>query len=228
MRLLAIDTSSAATLIAAADGDAIAVRCHRPRGGERPQHTSAALVLAREALAELGLEWRDLERIGAGTGPGSFTGLRSGLAAAAGLARAGSIGLVPVPATLQWSRAARDAARVDGPLLVAVDGRRNELFIERFDAGVAGHGIERHRRDGPSVLGDLSGVTVTGDGALLEREVFTALGGTITAFGDPASGDEQRARALAHLTADGEPAQPGAVLPLYGREPDAVPTVERA
>ncbi len=221
MNLLAIDTSASATWVVArrADGT-LAARRHDPSGTERPAHTTLGLVLAAEVLAELELDWQALDRIGVGTGPGSFTGLRSGLSAAAGLARRLEIPLVgfTTPQVLAASATPR-------PLLAVVDGRRRELFVERFTGAAPGGGLQVVRRDAVAELGDLTGWLAIGDGALLEAEALAALGAQV-----PAADSELHRgtpQAVAELVAAGEPQQADDVRPTYGREADAVPTAQR-
>ena len=237
MNLLAIDTSSAGTLVVAQRaGGALAERRHVPGDGERPAHTTLGLVLAAQALDELGLTWNDLERVGVGTGPGSFTGLRAGLAAAAGLARRLDIPLIGVTATALL--AAGTAARAgDRPLLTVVDGRRRELFVERWTSAAptgdgplaarSGGGIDVVRRaDAAERFGSLHGWLVVGDGALLERDALLDLGADVPDPTDPAHALSPEA--LAALTAIGEPTPADAVHPTYGRDADAVPTAQRS
>lgn len=236
MNLLAIDTSSAGTLVVARSGSgALAERRHVPGAGERPAHTTLGLVLAAQAIEELGLYWADLQRIGVGTGPGSFTGLRAGLSAAAGLARRLDIPLVGTTATEILAAGAVGRAG-DRPLVAVVDGRRRELFVERFTlaaphgdgplAARSAGGIEVVRRaDLADRLGALSGWLAIGDGALLEREGLLALGADVPDPEDPVHhlGGEP----LAALTAIGDPQLADAVRPTYGRGADAVPTAQR-
>ncbi|HEY3019682.1 MAG TPA: tRNA (adenosine(37)-N6)-threonylcarbamoyltransferase complex dimerization subunit type 1 TsaB, partial [Solirubrobacteraceae bacterium] len=59
-----------------------------PEPGERPRHTAQLLALARALLDRAGLAFADLDLIAVGTGPGSFTGLRIGVATARALAQA--------------------------------------------------------------------------------------------------------------------------------------------
>jgi tRNA threonylcarbamoyladenosine biosynthesis protein TsaB len=236
VNLLAFDTSTAGTLVVARSaGGALAERRHIPGDGERPAHTTLGLVLAAQALDELGLTWADLDRVGIGVGPGSFTGLRAGLSAAAGLARRLAIPLVASTATelLAVGAVARAGAR---PLLTVVDGRRRELFVERWthaaaasDAPLAARsasGITVARRSELAErLGGLADWLVVGDGAVLERDALLALGAEVPDPSDPVH--QLSAEALATLTAIGVPQDADAVRPAYGRDADAVPTAQR-
>ncbi len=85
------------------------------------------------ALSAAGLALRACARIGVCAGPGSFTGLRVGLATAWGLSRATGI---PVE-TVSTLEAIAEAARVPGRrrVVAALDAGRGELVAERFDLG---------------------------------------------------------------------------------------------
>lgn len=229
MTLLAFDTSSASTIVVAATADAIAERRHDPGDEGRPQHTALGLVFASEVLADLGLAWADVDRVGVGVGPGSFTGLRSGLSAAAGLARRLDVPLVPVTAHAILDDGARRAPGTAERVLAVVDGRRRELFVAQWRTAPAdpGDAAEIHvvRRDALDDLGDLTGWLAVGDGAILEEAKLSALGADVAPTGDPRHA--LSATSLAALTARG-PSQPAdAVRPAYGRRPDAIPTAER-
>ncbi|MEH3054129.1 MAG: tRNA (adenosine(37)-N6)-threonylcarbamoyltransferase complex dimerization subunit type 1 TsaB [Patulibacter minatonensis] len=225
MNLLAFDTSSAGTLVVAQRSDgAIAERRHAPSGGERPAHTTLGFPLAAEALADLGLRWDDLARIGVGTGPGSFTGLRAGISAAAGLARRLDVPLIGSTATAILAAGAQAAAE-QRTVLAVVDGRRREVFVERWAAG-EGAGIQVFRRpELADTLGTVDGWLAIGDGALLEREALLGLGADVPEPGDPLH--QLGGAALAALTAAGAPTSADDVRPTYGRAADAVPTAQR-
>jgi tRNA threonylcarbamoyladenosine biosynthesis protein TsaB len=225
VKTLSIDTSTASTIVIAADDERIALRRHDPVGRDRPRHTTDALPMAADVLAELELDWNDLGRIGVGIGPGSFTGLRSGLSAAAGLARRLGIPLVGITSPEQLHHAARTARGDVVSVLTVVDGRRKELFVERFRAGEPRGGVEVVRRDAVLEVGSLAGWLVVGDGALLEYDAFVALGADVPPADDPLHG--LGGYALAALTATGEPHAADDVRPAYGREADAVPTAQR-
>ena len=229
MRLLAIDTSSASTIVVATSGAQVVERRHDPEAGGKPAHTSQGLVLAAEALAELGLDWTQLERIGVGVGPGSFTGLRSGLSAAAGLARRLDVPLVAVSTHAVLDHGARSDRSEAQQVLAVVDGRRKELFVARFAAAPAdpadASAIHVVGRADLAGLGDLTGWLAVGDGAVLETDALRVAGAEVPAPEDPLHG--LHGASLAALTARGVPQPADAVRPAYGRRPDAVPTAER-
>ena len=90
--------------------------------------------LIAEALRREGLRPQDLGRIAAARGPGSFTGLRVGLAAAGGLGLAAGVVAVGVETTRALALASGRAGRV----AVAVDGGQGRVFVGVHDVGPDG------------------------------------------------------------------------------------------
>lgn len=94
--------------------------------------------LLQECLAEAGLAWVDLGRLAVTRGPGSFTGVRVGLATARALALASGLPLLAVDGFRLYAamatRSLPDAERRDRTLVVAIDARRADLFLQCFDA----------------------------------------------------------------------------------------------
>ncbi|PTL56192.1 tRNA (adenosine(37)-N6)-threonylcarbamoyltransferase complex dimerization subunit type 1 TsaB [Paraconexibacter algicola] len=224
--LLAFDTATPDTVVGlrTADGATLGRR-HRPADGERPGHVTQLLPLLTELLDEAGVGWDAVARIGVGVGPGTFTGLRIGVASARSLAAAGGAELVGVP-TLAALAAAAPAGRV----VAALDARRREIFAAAWDdATAAAAGAAPSLPPvavPPAELGGLvalAGVRVVGDGAVRYREALTAAGALVAP-----DDDAQHAVDPARLCDLAARATPGAdVLPAYVRRPDAVPTALR-
>lgn len=226
--LLALDTATADTVVGLRLPDGTLLRRrHRPAAGERPGHVQQLLPLATEVLEEAGLGWTDVGRIAIGVGPGTFTGLRIGVATARALAATCGAELVGV-SSLAAVAAASDAA---GPVVACLDARRRELFAADW-ASPADAAAGRPPRTGPvavepALLGGLVALgtaLAVGDGAVLYRDVLEAAGASVPPDGDPRHAVDPGA-----LCALGAAATPeGDVLPAYVRRPDAVPTALRA
>jgi tRNA threonylcarbamoyladenosine biosynthesis protein TsaB len=163
-----------------------------------------------------------------GVGPGTFTGLRIGIATGHGLARARGIDLVGVSTLRSLAFSAMCAADVQGGgLLALVDARRGELFAAGWEPGrdprdddprlgpcaLAPERVcERLRELGPSPL-------AVGEGALLHAAMLRDAGATVP----DAESDLHRVSAIAHcaLGAGAVAGPPAQVQPDYLRLPDA-------
>lgn len=194
MRLiLAFDTATnVATSAVVRDGAVL---------GERASQAVRVLTDAHELLDEAGAEPADLDALVVGTGPGSFTGIRVGLAAALGLSLALDLPVAGV------STLAALAAGAPGAMPV-IDAKRREVFTVVRGAP---------RCLSPHKLAVEPGTTCVGDGAIRYRSTLEAAGAVV-----PDDTSEQhlpRARFHALLATDFGPAD--LVQPLYGRVPDA-------
>ncbi|MGO9974178.1 MAG: tRNA (adenosine(37)-N6)-threonylcarbamoyltransferase complex dimerization subunit type 1 TsaB [Solirubrobacteraceae bacterium] len=96
-----------------------------PPAGARPRHAQRLLALCAE-LADQAGGLQTVQRIAVGIGPGTFTGLRIGIATAHALARSLSVPLVGVCTLQALAVQAREAH--DRPILSLIDARRGELF----------------------------------------------------------------------------------------------------
>jgi tRNA threonylcarbamoyladenosine biosynthesis protein TsaB len=123
--ILAFDTATRATTVALAGPAGIAERRDDPPPGARPRHATKLLPLVAELLADAGIGWSEIERIAVGLGPGTFTGLRIGVATARGLGSARGIPLVGV-STL--ASLALNAGRGQPAVAAVLDARRGEVF----------------------------------------------------------------------------------------------------
>ena len=130
MRVLAIDTALAACAAAVLDtahGGMIASESATMGRG----HAEALMPLIARVMKASDLDVADLDRIAVTTGPGSFTGLRVGIAAARGLALAGN---VPVVGVSTLSAYAAPYLGIDDktPVVVAIDARHGQVYLQAF------------------------------------------------------------------------------------------------
>jgi tRNA threonylcarbamoyladenosine biosynthesis protein TsaB len=192
---LAFDTATnVATSALLEDGDLL---------GERTGTPGLLLEDVDELLTGADAEPGELEHIVVGTGPGSFTSLRMGLAASRALAFALDAQVAGV-STLEALAAGAPAA------LPVIDARRREVFTLMDGKPVAAL---------PNELGNtvLQGRTCVGDGAVRYREVLEAAGAEIPP--DDSELHVPRASVHARLARDFGPAE--LVEPIYVRVPDA-------
>jgi tRNA threonylcarbamoyladenosine biosynthesis protein TsaB len=126
---LAIDTTLDACSAAVIDGDNVLASRSEPmqRG-----HQERLAPLVAETMHASGVTFGDLDRIGVTVGPGSFTGLRVGLAFAKGLGLALAIPCVGV-GTLE--ALAASVPEADGAVAAVVDARRGQIYLQIFQDG---------------------------------------------------------------------------------------------
>ena len=137
MIVLGFDTATPATAVGLRLADGTTLRTYEePAPGERPGHTTQTLALASELLAQAGIGWDALERIAVGVGPGTFTGLRVGVATARGLAQSLGIEVVGVSSLRVLAQAAlgEPGSPASRTVLAAIDARRGEAFAAAYDA----------------------------------------------------------------------------------------------
>jgi tRNA threonylcarbamoyladenosine biosynthesis protein TsaB len=192
MLILAFDTATdVATSALVEDAEVL---------GERVSRAVTLLEDVDALLRQAGAHTGDVEALAVGIGPGSFTGVRVGLATARGLALALDVPVAGV-STLEALAAGAPGA------VPVIDARRGEVFVLRDEPSVLA----------PGELALASGMVCVGSGAVRYRSVLEAAGADI-----PPDEDERhlpRARYHAQLARDFGPAE--AVEPLYLRIPDA-------
>jgi tRNA threonylcarbamoyladenosine biosynthesis protein TsaB len=134
MIVLGFDTATPSTTVGLRLDDATTLQARDDPGtGERPGHATRLLGMAAELLTRADVAWSALDRIAVGLGPGTFTGLRVGIATARGLAQSLSVELVGVSSL----RALAEGAAAEGArrgLLAVIDARRGEAFAVPYDA----------------------------------------------------------------------------------------------
>jgi tRNA threonylcarbamoyl adenosine modification protein YeaZ len=163
--ILAFDTSAAHCAAALLSG-------HRVLGQrEEAMATGQAerlVPLLEEILAEGGASWRDLAALGVGTGPGNFTGIRIGVAAARGLALGLGVPAIGITVfeALAWGREAA---------LVVRDARLGQIYAQAFGAPAFGPLLQPVDADLPALP---AGTPIIGDFA---EEIAARTGRSICA-----------------------------------------------
>lgn len=213
--MLVIDTATPATVVGVALGGRVVERRHDPVPGERPGHVAQVLPLVEAALAASGAELAGLERIAVGVGPGSFTGLRIGIATARALSHASGVALTGV-STL--GALAVNAGADD--VLAVLDARRGEAFVGRWTGG-AEAAAPRALRPEELATAAAGAPLAVGDGAVRFRAELEAAGAVVPP--DDSALHLVRAEGLARLAAQAPPVDRDALLPEYVRAPDARP-----
>lgn len=211
---VAMDTATDVASIAVGRDGALLVEVALP--GRR--HAAALLPGVAAALGMAGATLGDVRRVLCSDGPGSFTGLRIGLATAQGIARgndAVTVGTLPSLTALAWAA----AALAEGPIAAVYDALRGDVFgaVYQFEAG----GVRELVAPTLLPLEDLIRRTpvpprlVVGDGGVLPPEQVLAWSGR-----PPVLMPAVIPRAAAMIALDGVPAGVRNVADVFGFEPD--------
>ena len=208
MNVLALDTClSACSVAVSRDGEILAHRAEPMARG----HQERLAPMARDVMAGAGLAFADLDRIGVTVGPGSFTGLRVGLAFAKGLALA--LGRPCVGVGVMEALAAGETSDRSAVATV-IDAGRGRVYLQLFRDGATVCGPDS--LDLAMALARIVEVCPSGDVAVTGPGADLLLGALpmARAWVQPAPD----ARAVARLAAAAELIPP---RPLYLRAPDA-------
>ena len=215
MNILAVDTAGKTVGVALMQDDRLLYECYLDAG---MTHSETLMPLIDTALKLCGLTCADIDLYGVNAGPGSFTGLRIGLAAVKGLAFPRETLCAPV-STLEALAAAHTG---EGTLLCALDARRAQVYSAAFD--LATH--TRLLEDDARAVADLASFVenckkplfFVGDGASLCYNSYGNLPGVLCV---PPALRGGRAGAVAlvarQMAQRGEAVLPEALLPDYHR-----------
>lgn len=240
MRIFALETSARAVSVAVTQSGKVLASAYQDTG---LTHSRTLMPLAESLFRNVGMSARDMDAFAVAAGPGSFTGIRIGVAAAKGLAFGAERPAVGV-STL--AALARNVAFADGLIIAAMDARRAQIYEATFRArngqlerltpdravALAELSDELSGESAPTIMNGLSGLTppimIVGDGAALCAEYLNRRG--VSCRTAPPHLVMQNAASVA-LEAEAMPQSAYVsaqdLRPVYLRPPQAIPLRER-
>lgn len=221
MKILAIDSSAKTASVAVTEGGRLISECFV---NAALTHSRTLMPMVDNALTQADMNFADIDALSVNVGPGSFTGIRIGVAAVKGLALSGDKPCAGVSTLLS---AAYNFADDDCLVCVAMDARCNQVYTALFEC--SGGKVARISEDKAAPIAeleaDLAGcdkkIYLAGDGAEL---CFAAFGGRLPAVHLAAENRRyQRAYGVAAAAEDNkELFRPASELvPVYLRPPQA-------
>jgi tRNA threonylcarbamoyladenosine biosynthesis protein TsaB len=227
--VLGIDTATAnAAAALTRDGELVAERLVPPGPDGRPRHSRELLTEIEDVVAAGG-GWDAVDLIAVGIGPGSYTGLRIGIATARASAQSLAKPIAGVSSLAALARGIGELPEAAGRTrLPLIDARRGQLFA-------ALHG-EDGEEIWPPFVAEPEEITArvarleriplaAGDGAIRFRDGLEAVGVTVSPSGHPVH--RIAARHICALAEALAPKRPEQIEPLYLRAPDAEVWLER-
>ncbi len=220
--IVGFDTATPRLTVAAVRaGEVVYEHGSGPGGGERPAHARALLEHVEGAAAAVG-GWDVVTSLAVGVGPGSYTGLRIGIASAHGIRQALGIPIIAVGSLEALAAAIRRSDSAPRPILPVIDARRKQAFAALYDptgtevwAPFVVTPDQLAHRVAALHPGPLSG----GDGSLRFAGQLEAAGASVLADGD--EGNLISARDICALAEESDSSAPGEIEPIYLRPPDA-------
>ena len=220
MLILAFDTAmaacSAAVVGTGSAGSQVLAERHeaRTRG-----HAEVLVPMIAEVLAEAGVAFTDLDRIAVTTGPGTFTGVRIGVATARGMAVASGLPVVGVTTLEAVAAGARKSGTEPGRAIASVfDARRDEVYVQCFS-----HQLE------PLTAPQALGYAAAWATIKAHRPILAGTGAALLDTSSPGHGlggaehglpDQPTAAVVAEIAVSRSSTEEP-VVPLYLRAPDA-------
>ena len=176
MKIIALESSAITASVAVTEDEKLLAQSFQNSG---LTHSATLMPMVADLLKNTGLTLEEMNVVAVAAGPGSFTGVRIGVAAAKGLAWPGDKPCAPCSTleSMAWQ-----CAHLDGEICAAMDARRNQVYCARF---MAKNGeLTRLTEDRAIGLDELaqevrsSGRTqiLVGDGAYLAQKALEARG----------------------------------------------------
>ena len=176
MKILALETSAVTASVAVTENETLLAQSFQNSG---LTHSATLMPMVADLLKNTGLKLEDMDVIAVAAGPGSFTGIRIGVAAAKGLAWPQDKLCAPCSTleSMAWQ-----CAHMEGEICAVMDARRKQVYNARFLAhnGTLTRLTEDRAIGVEELLEELNGaekpITLVGDGARLCKAAFDAAG----------------------------------------------------
>ena len=176
MKIIALESSAITASVAVTEDEKLLAQSFQNSG---LTHSATLMPMVADLLKNTGLTLEEMDVVAVSAGPGSFTGVRIGVAAAKGLAWPGDKPCAPCSTleSMAWQ-----CAHLDGEICAAMDARRDQVYCARF---LAENGELRRLTEDRAIGLDelaqevrLSGQTqiLVGDGAWLAQKALAARG----------------------------------------------------
>jgi tRNA threonylcarbamoyladenosine biosynthesis protein TsaB len=216
-----VDTATRSCSVAIADGDAVLAEVTI---GALQTHAKHLMGMIDTAIGLSGIPLTDIDGFAVTRGPGSFTGLRIGIAAVKGLATASGRPMVGVSALEALAMQGAYPSQLICPLL---DARRGEVYssLYRYRNGSLVKEREETVSAPEKAIQDINDICLfLGNGAVLYREILETSLGILTRFAPPFQ-NTIRASTVAHLSMPafetGHTDDVAEFVPVYIRKSDA-------
>jgi tRNA threonylcarbamoyladenosine biosynthesis protein TsaB len=225
--MLGFDTATQDVAVAVTRGSEV-IADHRTEPDRGPRHATELLAEIERAASEAG-GWDSVNTLAVGVGPGSFTGLRIGIATARALAQGLGKPICGVGTLDALARGIAERPVSEGrPALAVIDARRSQIFAALHDA--AGRRVwEPFVSDPTELARRIAGLADTplagGDGSLRFRRDLERAGAEVLPDADP--GHRLSARHICALAQGLPGSAPDEIRPIYLRPPDAKVWLER-
>jgi tRNA threonylcarbamoyladenosine biosynthesis protein TsaB len=227
--VLGFDTATAAVSVAITRGrDCLVGRASAVPAGDHPRHASQLLAEIELAVGDVG-GWGVVNLLAVGIGPGSFTGLRVGIATARALGQALGKPLAGVGSLDALARGIGELQTArERPRLAVIDAKRSQAFAALHDP--AGRAVWGPVVETPSSLAERvaaldSSPVAAGDGAVRFRRDLEDAGAEV--LPEDKAAHRLSARHVCLLAQGVASSAPDEIKPIYLRAPDAATWRER-
>ena len=164
MNIIALDTVAGASSVAVfSDGKKV---CNHRKVLDRG-HAEVLIPMMKEAISSVSFEFLDLDLIAVTVGPGSFTGIRVGLATARSLSVAAKVPVIGVTSFEAVAASITEKEWAGIPVLIALETRRDDLYLQMFNEA-------RARLGEPKAVGSLDIVSYVSDQLGLQTDILVA------------------------------------------------------